>query len=45
MNKRKEKMSPATETRQLIEQHLLRLGLVGLDIDAHIAWAKQQQAG
>jgi len=29
----------ATEQRQRIEQHLGRLGLKGLDIEAHLAWA------
>ena len=45
MTKREENKSPAAQRRQLIEQHLLRLGLVGLDIDAHLAWVKQQEAG
>jgi len=35
---------PASELRERTEQHLLRLGLVGLDIDAHLAWAKDNKA-
>lgn len=32
---------PAKQTRERIEQHLERLGLKGLDIDAYLAWAKE----
>lgn len=31
---------PASEIRGRIQQHLERLGLKGLDIDAHLAWVK-----
>lgn len=33
--------TPATEYGARIEEHLHRLGLAGLDIDAHLAWAKE----
>ena len=36
--------SPATQLRQQIQRHLERLGLKGLDIDAHLAWLKQNKA-
>jgi DNA replication protein DnaC len=35
---------PAGQTRERIGQHLERLGLKGLDIDAHLAWVTQNQA-
>jgi DNA replication protein DnaC len=35
---------PATELRRQIQRHLERLGLRGLDIDAHLAWLKQNKA-
>jgi DNA replication protein DnaC len=41
----KRRKSPAGEVRQRLEQHLGRLGLKGLDVDAHLAWVKQQKAG
>ena len=31
---------PASEIQRRIQQHLERLGLKGLDIDAHLAWVK-----
>ena len=34
-----------TEIRERIAHHLERLGLKGLDIDAHLAWTQQTQAG
>jgi len=36
---------PATETRERIEQYLERLGLKGLDVEAHLAWVKESKAG
>ena len=35
----------AGEIRERIEQHLERLGLKGLDVDAHLAWVKEKKAG
>jgi len=35
---------PATKLREQIGEHLQRLGLVGLDVDAHISWAKENKA-
>jgi DNA replication protein DnaC len=35
----------AGEARQRIEQHLERLGLKGLDLDAHLAWVNRTEAG
>jgi DNA replication protein DnaC len=35
---------PTTEVRERIQRHLERLGLKGLDIEAHLAWVKQHQA-
>jgi DNA replication protein DnaC len=32
---------PADERWERIEQHLKRLGLDGLDVDAHLAWARE----
>lgn len=34
---------PATELRDRIQQHLARLGLTGLDIDAHLQWLKREK--
>ena len=47
MPKRKERRvtSPAAELCERIEQHLERLGLRGLDIQAHLAWAAENKAG
>jgi len=36
---------PATEIRERIHRHLERLGLKGLDVEAHLVWAKDQKAG
>jgi DNA replication protein DnaC len=36
---------PAGETRERIEQCLQRLGLKGLNIEAHLAWVKENSAG
>ena len=36
---------PAGQLRERIEQHLERLGLSGLDVDAHLRWAKEKNAG
>jgi DNA replication protein DnaC len=33
------------ETRERIQEYLKRLGLKGLDIDAHLAWVKKQKVG
>jgi hypothetical protein len=35
----------AEELRERIQHHLERLGLKGLDIDAHLAWANKTEAG
>jgi len=35
---------PASEIRGRIQQHLERLGLKGLDIDAHLAWVNDSRA-
>jgi DNA replication protein DnaC len=35
---------PATEVRERLEQHLERLGLKGLNVEAHLAWAKESRA-
>jgi len=37
--------TPAGETRERIQHHLERLGLNGFDLEAHLAWVKQNQAG
>lgn len=44
MSRRSDLQGPATEIRQRIEQHLERLGLKGLDVDAHLAWVKEKKA-
>lgn len=36
---------PAGEARERIGQHLERLGLTGLDVEAHLAWVKEMKAG
>ena len=36
---------PATEIWERIQRHLERLGLKGLDVEAHLAWVKDQKAG
>jgi len=36
---------PASEIRERIERHLERLGLKGLDVEAHLVWVKEQKAG
>jgi len=36
---------PAGEIRERIQQHLERLGLTGLNVEAHLAWVKDQGAG
>ena len=33
------------ETRERIQQHLKRLGLKGLDIEAHLTWVKEKEVG
>jgi DNA replication protein DnaC len=33
------------EIRERIQQHLKRLGLLDLDVDAHLAWVKENKAG
>jgi DNA replication protein DnaC len=38
-------LGPASEIRERIQRHLERLGLKGLDIEAHLAWVKDQHAG
>jgi DNA replication protein DnaC len=45
MSKRKPQAmrGPATKLRQQIQQHLERLGLRGLDIDAHLSWLKKNK--
>jgi len=35
---------PAGQLRERIEQHLKRLGLTGLDVDAHLRWVKEKSA-
>jgi DNA replication protein DnaC len=35
---------PATQIQARIQQHLDRLGLKGLDLDAHLAWTKNSKA-
>lgn len=42
--KRRQK-GPATEARERIEEYLQRLGLSGLDIEAHLAWVRQNNPG
>jgi DNA replication protein DnaC len=34
---------PAAEIRDRLQRHLERLGLKGLDVDAHLAWAKEKK--
>jgi DNA replication protein DnaC len=34
---------PATELRERLQRHLQRLGLTGLDVDAHLAWVSTQK--
>jgi DNA replication protein DnaC len=36
--------SPAGQIRERLQRHLERLGLVGLDLDAHLGWVKQNKA-
>jgi DNA replication protein DnaC len=35
---------PATQIREQLERHLERLGLKGLDIEAHLAWVRETKA-
>ena len=35
---------PAAKLRQKIQEYLKRLGLIGLDIDAHLGWLKKNKA-
>jgi len=41
----RERTGTGAEIRERIGHHLERLGLKGLDIDAHLAWTQQTQAG
>lgn len=34
---------PATHLRERVQQHLERLGLSGLDVDAYLSWVKDQE--
>jgi DNA replication protein DnaC len=43
--KRHDIHGPATEIRERIQRYLERLGLKGLDIEAHLAWVKEKKAG
>jgi DNA replication protein DnaC len=36
---------PAGELRERLQQHLERLGLTGLDVEAHLAWVKEESPG
>ncbi len=36
--------APADECGQRISQHLARLGLAGLDVEAHLTWAREHHA-
>lgn len=36
---------PAAAIQERIQQHLQRLGLTGLDVEAHLAWVKEKKAG
>ena len=36
---------PATEIRKRIDQHLKRLGLTGLDVNAHLVWVRDERPG
>ena len=36
---------PAGEIQERIKQHLQRLGLTGLDVEAHLSWVKKEKAG
>jgi DNA replication protein DnaC len=48
VSKRRERdasRAPAGECRQRVHEHLRRLGLGDLDIDAHLRWAKEHQVG
>ena len=36
---------PAKEVRERVGQHLERLGLTGLDIDAHLTWVRAEKPG
>jgi DNA replication protein DnaC len=40
----RELKGPASEVRERLEQHLARLGLKGLDIEAHLAWVEDSHA-
>lgn len=42
-SKATERKLPGDECLQRIEQHLGRLGLKGLDVDAHLAWARENK--
>jgi DNA replication protein DnaC len=35
---------PATQLREQVAQHLMRLGLQGFDLDAHLAWTEETKA-
>lgn len=35
---------PATDFRERIQRHLERLGLTGLDVEAHLVWAREEKA-
>lgn len=43
MPKRDEPRGPATELRESAARHLERLGLKGLDLDAYLAWVRQER--
>jgi DNA replication protein DnaC len=47
MPRRKDRgpQSPATELQERIQQHLQRLGLTGLDFEAHLAWVRDKKVG
>jgi DNA replication protein DnaC len=36
--------APANDCGQRIRQHLLRLGLAGLDVEAHLTWAREHHS-
>ena len=36
--------TPDREVRERIEQHLERLGLKGLDVEAHLGWVREKKA-
>jgi len=45
MSKRSDRKTPAGELEERIQQHLKRLGLLGLDIEAYLTWVRSEKAG